>query len=397
MLKLMLSTRIILFSCSLLFCPASWASNALDSLRSLPASSILVLNSDNKVSHAKNEDQLFIPASTVKLLTALIALEYWGKDYRFSTNFYLDKKANILWIKGFGDPYLISEELDLIVEKIKQSGITELDGIGIDESYYQKTILIDGQENSLNPYDAPAGALAANFNTVNVRVFENTISSSETQTPLTPLAQTLAQGLSTGTHRINLGNPNYGPQYFAELLKAKLNRAGILTDVNYQHGAITSDEKLLFTYKNSHTLEQVIGSMLEFSNNFIANQLYLNLGADTYNAPASMEKSFDVVENYIAQNFNWKDYQLFEGAGLSRSNRLSASQLIQVLEKFKPFRYLLPAQNSNILAKTGTLKNVSTYAGYLKHDDNWSPFALMINQAVNFSFRKKVADELLKQ
>ena len=398
MLKKIFSSKvqIIVFCYLIIFCHTAWTTSALESLQSLQSSSIVVLNSDNKILHAKNAEQLFIPASTVKILTALIALEHWGKDYRFSTNFYLEHEANILWVKGFGDPYLISEELDLIVNELKQVGITELDGIGVDISYYENSILIDGKHDSLNPYDAPIGALAANFNTINVRVYPDSISSSEKQTPLTPLAESLAQGLDIGSHRINLGKPGYGPQYFAELLKAKLNRSKIITNFNYLHGSIPKNAMLLFKYKNSRTLEQVISSMLEFSNNYIANQLYLNLGAETYGAPANMKKSSAAMEKYIAQNFDWNDYHLSEGAGLSRMNRLSAMQLIEILEKFKPYRYLMPTQNSHIYAKSGTMKNVSTYAGYLKRDDDWSPFALMINQPVNFSFREKVADELLK-
>ncbi len=395
-LILLLNIRIIIFCIIFALCSTSWATSALESLLSLKSSSILVLNSDNKILHSKYADKLFIPASTVKVLTGLIALEHWGKNHRFTTNFYLEQQANILWIKGFGDPYLISEELDLIVNKIKQAGITELEGIGIDANYYEKGIVVDGKHDSLNPYDAPVSALAANFNTVNIRVYTDSISSSEKQTPLTPLAESLAHGLTIGTHRINLGNPSYGPQYFSELLKAKLNRSKILTGANYLHGSIPENAELIFKHQNSHTLEQIVSSMLEFSNNFIANQLYLNLGADILGHPANMDKSLSIVESYITQNFDWNEYHLNEGAGLSRMNRLSAAQLVEVLNKFKPYRYLMPSQNSLIYAKSGTMKNVSTYAGYLNRNDSWSPFALMINESVNFSFREKVADELLK-
>ena len=74
------------------------------------------------------------------------------------------------------------------------------------------------------------GALAANFNTINIRVYEDSISSSEEQTPLTPIAEELSQGLGIGTHRINLGDAELGPRYFSELLKSKL-RKGILADI----------------------------------------------------------------------------------------------------------------------------------------------------------------------
>jgi len=385
---------VILLLIVLLYSSTGLCDNALNRLSSLSSSSLLVLNEQKQVVHSRNAEQLYIPASTVKILTSLIALDHWGKDYRFKTDFYHDSESNSLWVKGYGDPYLVSEEIDLIVDKIKQQGISELDGISVDNSYFSKEINIDGQGKSLNPYDASLGATAANFNTVNVRVYYDTVSSSETQTPLTPLASTLSKGLDIGTHRINLGSSEYGSRYFAELLKAKLNLSEIPTDAFFQSGKIPDSAILLFTHENSRTLEQVISSMLEFSNNFIANQLFLTLGADIYGAPADINKSQNIITKYIKNNFNWTDYKVVEGAGLSRQNRMSAQQLVDILTKFKPYRHLMPSQTQDIFAKSGTLKNVSTYAGYINNND-WSPFAIMINQKVNFKFREEVALDLL--
>lgn len=371
------------------------SANPLDTLYSLPSSSLLVLNKEEQAVRTRNAGQLYIPASTVKVLTSLIALDHWGKDYRFKTDFYYDAESNSLWVKGYGDPFLVSEEIDLIVDKIKQQGISELDGISVDNSYFSKSINIDGQGTSLNPYDASLGATAANFNTINVRVYYDAVSSSETQTPLTPLANKLAKNLDIGTHRINLGNSAYGSRYFAELLKAKLNLSKVPTDAFFQSAKIPDSAVLLFTHQNSKTLEHVIRSMLEFSNNFIANQLFLALGADIYSAPADTNKSQNVFAEYIEKEFDWTDYNIAEGAGLSRKNRLSAEQLVDVLTKFKVYRHLMPSQTKEILAKSGTLNNVSTYAGYLNRNEDWSPFAIMINQSVNFRFREEVALELL--
>ena len=371
------------------------AGDALKQLHSLKSSSILFVDENTLTLESKIPHHPFVPASTVKVLTSLLALNHWGKDYRFKTEFYLDKETNTLWVKGFGDPYLVSEELDEIVNKIKHKNVQELDGIGIDSSYFSKTIQIDGQGDSLNPYDATIGATAANFNTVNIRVYENSISSSEKQTPLTPLANELAQGLPVGTHRINLGNAEHTPRYFTELLKAKLNKASVPTDTIMLKGNIPEHATLLFTHENSRTLSAIIQSMLEYSNNFIANQLFLALGAKVYGAPANLEKSQKVLHEFIQSNFDWTDYSIIEGAGLSRSNRLSAQQLVEILEKFKPYIHLMPSQSNAIYAKSGTLKNVSTYAGYIYKNESWSPFAIMINQAVRFKFREEVAEELL--
>ena len=58
---------------------------------------------------SQNADKPFVPASVTKIVTAWLALEVLGADYRFETRFYLDAKR-VLYIKGGGDPYLISEE-----------------------------------------------------------------------------------------------------------------------------------------------------------------------------------------------------------------------------------------------------------------------------------------------
>ena len=379
----------------LIFSTNCIAASPLDTLSKISSSSLLLVDKEQQVLLTKNAKQLYIPASTVKILTSLLALNHWGLDYRFKTDFFYDADSNGLWIKGYGDPFLTSEELDLIVSKISSMNISEIDTIGIDTSFFSKTIRIEGQGDSINPYDATVGAVATNFNTINVRVYNNSISSSETQTPLTPLANELAQGLSIGRHRINLGNAEHGPRYFYELLKAKFNRSAIPTDALFLSGNVPKSAELLFTHLNSRTLEQVIESMLEYSNNFIANQLFLALGADQFGTPANLEKSQNAVDAYIEENFNWTNYIILEGAGLSRKNRLSAQQLIDVLQKFESYRYLLPTQTPEIFAKSGTLKNVSTYAGYLHRNDHWSPFAIMINQAVSFQFREEVAKELL--
>ncbi len=395
-MSLKYTSRTILVYCVLfIFFSKSWAASPLETLQSLTSSSLLVVDSQNQTLHAKNIDQLYIPASTVKVLTALIALHYWGKDYRFSTDFYLDTSTNYLWVKGYGDPYLISEELDVIVAKLRQLGITGINGIGVDTSYFEEMIVIDGQGDSLNPYDAPISALAANFNTVNLQIYQQNVSSSEPQTPLTPIARKLSHGLPVGTHRINLGKADLGVKYFSELLKTKLSETGMPTGDNFIRDHIPTNSELLITHKNSHTLEQIVKSMLEYSNNFIANQLYLALGAHIHGVPATLEKSQLVVADYIEKNFGWKKYVLVEGAGLSMRNRLSARQLLDVLNKFKQYYKLMPEQNSHIHAKSGTLKNVSTYAGYLNRNNQWSSFALMINQKVNYIFREQLALELL--
>ena len=366
----------------------------LDKIEKLQSASLIYVNANHQAILSKNPQQPLIPASTVKLLTALMAVETWGLNYRFKTEFYYQEDDQVLWIKGLADPLLISEEIDLIVETLSKQGIDEINSIGIDESYFSQDILLEGRSNSNNPYDAPVSALAANFNSISLKIDNGKVTSQEKQTPLTNLAKQLASPLPNGKHRINLGLQEYGSRYFAELLLVKLRSIGVNAGSEIKKGLIPTTASLLFVHNNSHTLEQVITAMLEYSNNFIASQLYLNFGVEKYGAPASTLKSKQAVTEYISKKFKWEDYQLLDGAGLSRKNKISAVQLIDVLKAFGSYVYLMPTQNKNIRAKTGTLTGVSTYAGYIKRDEDWAMFAFMANQPLEYRFREKLAEQL---
>ncbi|MDW3094061.1 MAG: D-alanyl-D-alanine carboxypeptidase [Gammaproteobacteria bacterium] len=376
-------------------CPQSYAGSAIDALNQIDASALLVVDGNGKTLYSKHAEQMLVPASTIKVLTALMALEHWGRNHRFATEFYFNRKTNILSVKGLGDPFLVSEEIDIIVEKIKELGIQSLEGIQVDISYFSEGINSDHQVISGNPYDALASALSANFNTIAVNVSGNSVTSGEIQTPITHMAKSLAKGLPNGKHRINLGKAQRGPRYFVEVLTEKLRLAGV--QVNHTQ-AIESEAlelALLFTHYNSRTLDQVVTAMLEYSNNFIANQLFLMLGAEKFTAPATLDKSREMLKAFVAKQFNWQQYEIHDGAGLSRKNQLSARQLAEIAKQFATYRDLMPIQKRQILAKSGTLSGVSCYVGYVFRGDTWLTFALMINQPVEYRFRERLAEELL--
>ncbi|MEM8843994.1 MAG: D-alanyl-D-alanine carboxypeptidase [Pseudomonadota bacterium] len=374
-----------------------FAENPLATLDSLPQSSLLVINAQEIVEYSKNSDQLFIPASTVKIMTALTSVNHWDSDHHFQTEFYLDEQTNMLWVRGLGDPFLVSEELDLIVQQLKEIGLTEAVGIGLDETYFEPDIYFHGRGKSNNPYDAPANALAVNFNTIQVNINNGVISSGEPQTPITPMAKKLAKGLPDGKHRINLLDAIRSAEYFAQVFAAKLSEQGIRVGDVRDNALVPKTADLILSYQNSKNVSEVLSAMLLYSNNFIANQLYLMLGAEKFAAPATLLKAQMVVDEYINEHFAWTNYLLIDGSGLSRNNQLSAQQLIDILENFKNYRSMLPEQTKGIWAKSGTLNGVSTYAGYLYKDQAWWSFAVMINQPVEYKFRERLAVQLLNQ
>src|SRR5215211_5712222 len=177
---------------------------------------------------AQNIDEPFVPASVTKIVTAWLAIEVLGRDYRFETRFYLDDKR-VLYVRGGGDPFLISEELaPLATELVAAIGRKPITGIVLDASYYPSNLRIPGIVDTNEAYNALNSALAVNFNTVYAVRSGNKVRSAEKQTPITPLAITQFRLRGpNGSGRISLSrDPTLSLQYAGELIAAFIERAG---------------------------------------------------------------------------------------------------------------------------------------------------------------------------
>ena len=335
-----------------------------------PQDALILSGPDKNLILEKNTNTPLVPASTLKLLTALAVMDTLGQEYQFETGFYTGSNGN-LKIKGFGDPLLVSEVLAEMAAKVfKATEERDIDirSIFVDDTYFIKPISIPGVTPSTEPYDAPVGAFCVNFNTVNYRVENNTLFSAEPQTPLLPFARKLIRKNSTTGGRIVLSHDNdaialYGGHlfgYFMEKNRAvRINRVG-LASVDKK-----TDTRLL-TCRSPFTLTEAVKKMMEFSSNFVANQLVIASGAKKYGSPGTMEKAVRLLESYGLEKLGISDFTIVEGSGISRLNRISALSLLRVVEAFEPYRDLLRHQGDEYF-KTGTLKGISSRAGYINH------------------------------
>src|SRR5581483_138623 len=99
-----------------------------------PSALVLVADAKGNELVAQNADEPFVPASVTKIVTAWLALQVLGEDYRFETRFYLDSKR-MLYVRGGGDPFLVSEELALLApELVAAVGAKPIKGIVVDAS-----------------------------------------------------------------------------------------------------------------------------------------------------------------------------------------------------------------------------------------------------------------------
>ena len=350
----------------LLLLPVPALAGAKEKVAALaPSGLVLVVAADGNELVAQNAEEPFVPASVTKIVTAWLALEVLGGDYRFQTRFYLDNNR-VLYVRGGGDPFLISEELALLAPQLVAAvGKQPLSGIVLDASYYPANIRIPGIEDSKESYDALNSALAVNFNTINAVRSGNSIRSAEKQTPITPLAisQFRARG-PKGRGRISLSqDPALSLKYAGELIAAFIEQAGGSVKGPISTGSVRKGLEPVYVHHQSRTLSEILVLLLMASNNYIANQVFLEIGGQRLGGPVSLEKSLQVAREILAAQGLAEAIHLEEGSGISRSNRFTARGLAKVLDLFAPHANLLRGHDGGA-NKTGTLDGVRTLAGY---------------------------------
>ncbi|NTV12545.1 MAG: peptidase S13 [Desulfobulbaceae bacterium] len=339
---------------------------------------------DGRLLAAKNLDQSLVPASTAKLATSLAALDELGPDYRFRTEIYQDQADN-LYLKGYGDPFLVSEEVASLLKELRQTGLTTINSIFLDETAFALETEVDGRDGTLNPYDVGPAALVVNFNTINLRVkAPGTMESAEPQTPLLPLMLELGRKLPVGEHRINVTAKPEGPVLLAgQLFRVFQHQAGIAGAGDYGRRTVPVGARRLLVHYSQRNLTELVQGLLEYSNNFTANQIFLALGAEKFGYPATWAKSRRAMADYLSRDpLLASGIYLEEGSGLSRRNRVTVRAMLRVLELFRDHAELL-SEKERCLLKSGTLSGVYAYAGYLPCPNGRDRIVIILNQERN--------------
>jgi D-alanyl-D-alanine carboxypeptidase/D-alanyl-D-alanine-endopeptidase (penicillin-binding protein 4) len=347
------------------------------------------LTANGRISKAHNSTTPFTPASTLKIITALAALNILGPEHHFATHFYRDEKNN-LYIQGNGDPFLLTENIIAIVDNLRDTGIRKINNLIIDDSSHQLDRQADGNENTINPYDSWNSGLAVNFNAIAIVVTpEHAVKADDPKVPLLPMMQTIGAALPAGHHLVNVNAfPSVGQlsntqRYTGELFAGLMKKQQIVVEGSIQEGLTPTHAQPVLSYWSGKSVREMLQQCLKYSNNFIANQLFLACGVAHFGPPATWDKAQRTLQSYIKENLDLSEAELtmVEGSGLSRHNWITPRAMVSVLEKFAPYKELLPLKH-DIPLKSGTLSGVYCYAGYLpqQHD---APFVILLNQPHN--------------
>ncbi|MBS9781552.1 MAG: D-alanyl-D-alanine carboxypeptidase/D-alanyl-D-alanine-endopeptidase, partial [Gammaproteobacteria bacterium] len=400
------------------------------------------------------------PASVMKVITTGTGLLLLGADYRWKTEFYTDGSINNgtlngnLIIKGYGDPYMVEENMADIVSALKINGLSHINGkVILDNNYFQHSDenpdAFDG--HGFEPYNAIPNALSINFRTItlNFTVKNKQIHiSSDPQLSYTHIKNEMrfnrqkrcrgrraftpkikldkAQGLIivSGTmsrnckeQKISKVLTDAGDLYFGHFRRAWQEQGGTISGT-WVYGQVPSTATLFYQYQSHLPLSEQIAAMNKKSNNIMTRQLFLTIGAEKMQAPATLDKSRQVVKQQLNQlGVDTQDLFVDNGSGLSRMASISAKQLGQFLLAMhrSPASHTFEQSLSvagvdgtlrkrlrntplagNIIGKSGTLKKVKSLAGYMHSQSGKKYIYVMLFEGKNARAGRLLMDNILQ-
>ena len=401
-----------------------------------------------------NAQQAMNPASTMKLLTTYSALELLGPAYTWKTEALADTPpangllTGNLYLRGSGDPKLTLEQFWLLLRQLRTRGISEISGdIVLDRSAFSVPFhdAAEFDNEPLRPYNAGPDALLVNLKSIRL-------------TLLPPPGNKNVQVLSeTPSEDLRIDNrlqlTQEGCSNWREKLKIRVNGSTIELNGSY---AASCGEKALYlspwpantqveqlfrslwrelggtlhgkvregltpinarslTSIESPALSEIIRDINKFSNNVMARQVFLTLATQR---PATAEGARQRINNWLKEkNLKTPELLMDNGSGLSRTERISADGLSQLLLAAWKSPVMPELMSSLPVAgidgtmkkrlgngaaagrahlKTGYLDNVRAIAGYVldSNDKRWV-VVFLINDPKSRN-GKPAMDELLR-
>jgi D-alanyl-D-alanine carboxypeptidase/D-alanyl-D-alanine-endopeptidase (penicillin-binding protein 4) len=355
---------------------------------------------------ALNADVPRQPASTIKVLTSIAALDQLGPAYTWTTRAYITGSIRggvldgDLIIVGGGDPYLTSERWWSFVTQLRQTGLTTINGnLIIDRTYFapqpEDRASFDGQP--YRSYNVIPDALMVNFQTATITIAPDNKPGGDPKfanVSLDPMPANLVlnnqvrlsngncrraqQGLRFNTPQGSSGNAldirgiaprNCGrysvsraimsaPEYAYGTFRTFWEQSGGTLKGSLRIEPLPAKARLLHEYQ-SLTASEVVRLVNKFSNNVMARHLFLTLGAERFGSPATVENGRRAVQMWLNEhNISIPNFSIDNGSGLSRREAITARGMSEILQAAWNSQYYHELAASLPLSATdGTLRN----------------------------------------
>ena len=314
-----------------------------------------------------NESVARNPGSTIKLLTTLVAIDKLGPAYTWRTDVYAlgqiidgELRGDLL-LKGFGDPYLVTERVWQLARQIRQAGVHTIRGdLLLDDSHFE----LNGYDPAafdrqpLRAYNVAPNALLMNFKVVRywfeplhdtgkVHIWTDpslanltidnrlsvkpgscrgyqrgiAISANEDADRMTFSGRFPAGCERYAMDRTALSHNEFTYGLFAEMWA---ETGGVLNG-GWNRATAPEEEEPLVSFR-SLPLSDVISRVNKHSNNVMARQLLFTLSAEIQGPPGTEAGGRKVVGDWLhEQGLEFSDLAFENGAGLSRDARITAA------------------------------------------------------------------------
>lgn len=381
---------------------------------------------DNAEFYSHDKQKLLHPASNMKVITTITAMEFLGKDYEFTTTLAGTGKladgiytGDIYFIGGM-DPDFTSADLQKFIEYLAKSGVKEIRGnlyadiSLVDSLYWGAGWMWDDDPGSDFPY-----MTALNINDAGVKIFYEpgkpgepvnyrvepfsdyyTVSNYSVTVTEDTSNLTITRGWKERNNDIQIKGfqsisetPDsitinlYRPElYFLRLFEEQLEDAGILFYGKSDTAIVPVEHNVI--YQTSRTFSEILDNLNKESDNLSAEMTLRALGLEGFGKPASAENGIKMIDSLITIiGLDPDNYRIVDGSGVSHYNLVTPELLIGLLnyiyythpakygrlEKSFPLagvdgtlenRMTSGEAYNQIFAKTGTLSGVSTLSGY---------------------------------
>ncbi len=410
---------------------------------------------------AHNATQTMNPASTMKLVTTYAALELLGPTYTWKTEVYAGGKleggvlqGNLI-LKGYGDPKLTLENFWLLLRRLRALGLREIRGdLVLDRSYFEAAEYDPAKFDAepLRAYNVGPDALLLNFKAVRFQFVPDadrrtvTVIAEPRPAGLEFTASVRATDGACGDWRAGIksnfqSNGGSAKASFAGSMPAACGErywnASLLAQPNYVYGVfrqlweesggtlagtwkdgtVPADARLLATGESASNAE-LARDINKFSNNVMARQLFLTLGAEVLKLPGRSDRSARVVQSWLAEKkLDFPELILENGSGLSRQERISAEHMGRLLLEAwrsavmpelmsslplvaydgtmrRRLRFESIAGQAHI--KTGSLSDARTLAGYVLDQRGQRHVVVLFINHANAAAGQPAQDALLQ-
>src|SRR5450830_190217 len=299
-----------------------------------------------------NAAAAFNPASVMKLITTDAALELLGPTLNWKTQAYVEGSLNggvltgDLAIKGSGDPKLVMENFWMFLRQIRAKGVRDIRGnVVLDRSVFEENVYDQAQFDGdpQKPYKV-TGQISvtmepplAGYTLVAPRLSKETVCG-DWQSKVQAYVG-VGTAAFNGSYPAACGEKVWyihpyrmnSTQYFGGVLRQMWSDLGGTISGKVVPGNVASSASV-FAEWQSPAVPEVIRDINKYSNNVMARQVLLTIGAQMSQAPGSTQRGASAIRNWLSGKGIGADELVIEnGAGLSRNERVAPNTLGQVL------------------------------------------------------------------